>query len=122
MGRKKHSRKSGRQQVEVPVPVPLSGVLVLMLVLGLSYMWIDVRCDALGKEIKHREAVLAAARKRLVNEQDRWSYLTSPVNLRRAIRKWHLDMEMPDESQIVRVRYQRAREVETLAWNTRAYR
>lgn len=105
----------------IPFPVSLGGALVLVLVLGLSYMWIDVRCDALGKQIKHRESTLLAAQKRLVNEQDRWSYLTSPANLRRAIRRWNLDMKMPKESQIVRVRFQRTEQLDTLAYNQKIY-
>ncbi len=75
--------------------------------LGLSYMWLCARCDALGKDIKRKEAELTFAQKRLVNEQDRWSYTTSPANLERAIKKHRLDMVMPREKQIVRVRYQR---------------
>jgi hypothetical protein len=108
----KKKKKAGRkqrvkQEAQVPFPVLLGSVLVSALVLGLSYMWIDVRCDALGRQIKQREAILAAAQKRVVNEQDRWSFLTSPVNLRRAIQKWNLNMSMPEERQIVRVRYLR---------------
>ena len=103
--RRNNKKRKTRHEVEVPFPVSLSGVLVVVLVLGLSYMWLCARCDALGKEIKHRESALTAARKRLVNEQDRWSYLTSPANLRRAIQKYGLEMSMPSQDQVVRVRY-----------------
>ena len=34
------------------------------------------------------------------------SYITSPANLARAIKKQRLDMVLPREEQIVRVRYQ----------------
>ena len=56
----------------------------LVTVLGLSYMWLCSQCDALGKDIKGKEKELAEAQKRLVSEQDRWSYITSPANLERA--------------------------------------
>ena len=118
-GKKKARRKNARKREEVRVPFPtlLANMLVLVAVLGLSYMWLCSRCDALGREIKHKEAELTAAQKRLVNEQDRWSYITSPANLRRAIRKYRLDMAMPSESQIVRVRYQRGADTGTVAYN-----
>ena len=97
-----------KNQVQVPFPVLLANILVLVAVLGLSYMWLCTRCDALGKEIKRKEAELTAAQKRLVNEQDRWSGITSPANLERAIRKHRLNMTMPPEGRIVRVSYQSA--------------
>ncbi len=104
--KKKKKKKKKKQQVQVPFPVLLANVLVLVTVLGLSYMWLCSQCDALGKDIKGREKELAEAQKRLVNEQDRWSYITSPANLERAIKKHRLEMAMPREAQIVRVRYQ----------------
>ncbi len=101
--RKKSRRKTKKNQVQVPFPVVLANVLVLVAVLGLSYMWLCSRCDALGREIKNKEAELAKAQKRLVNEQDRWSGLTSPLNLQRAIRERGLNMEMPSQKQVVKV-------------------
>lgn len=101
--RKNNRKKTKKNQVQVPFPVVLANVLVLVAVLGLSYMWLCSRCDALGREIKNKETELAAARKRLVNEQDRWSSITSPLNLRRAIRKHNLEMNMPREKQVVKV-------------------
>ncbi len=106
MAAKRKKKKMKKNQVQVPFPVLLANVLVLVAVLGLSYMWLCSRCDALGKDIKRKEAELTAAQKRLVSEQDRWSYITSPANLERAIKKYKLNMMMPREAQIVRVRYQ----------------
>jgi len=106
MATKRKKKKKKKNQVQVPFPVLLANILVLVAVLGLSYMWLCSRCDALGKDIKNKERELTAAQKRLVNEQDRWSYITSPANLERAIKKHRLEMVMPRESQIVRVSYQ----------------
>ncbi len=89
--------------MQVPFPVVLANVLVLVAVLGLSYMWLCARCDALGREIKSKEAALATAQKRRANEEERWSIMTSPANLRQAIRKFGLEMQMPRESQIVKM-------------------
>lgn len=114
MATKRKKKKMKKNQVQVPFPVLLANVLVLVAVLGLSYMWLCSRCDALGKEIKNKERELTSAQKRLVNEQDRWSYITSPANLERAIKKYRLDMVMPREMQIVRVSYQSS---DSLAYN-----
>ncbi|MEN7972652.1 MAG: hypothetical protein ABFR47_02335 [Verrucomicrobiota bacterium] len=103
MAAKRKRKKTKKNQVQVPFPVLLANILVLVAVLGLSYMWLCSRCDALGKEIRGKEAELAAAQKRLVNEQDRWSIITAPANLQRAIKKYRLDMVVPREKQIVRV-------------------
>jgi hypothetical protein len=101
--RKTTKKKMKKNQVQVPFPVLLANVLVLVAVLGLSYMWLCSRCDALGKDIKNQEAELVAAQKRLVNEQDRWSTITSPANLERAIKKHKLLMTMPENTRIVEV-------------------
>jgi len=117
MATKRKKKKMKKNQVQVPFPVLLANVLVLVAVLGLSYMWLCSRCDALGKDIKRKEAELASAQKRLVSEQDRWSYITSPANLERAIKKHKLNMLMPREAQIVRVRYQRDAGQSALTYN-----
>lgn len=101
--RRKSSRRKKKNQVQVPFPVVLANVLVLVTVLGLSYMWLCARCDALGREIKEKERELAAAYKRCNSEQERWSLMTSPSNLRRAIRRFELNMQMPSEAQIVKM-------------------
>ena len=99
--RKKKNMK--KQQARVPFPVLLANVLVLVAVLGLSYMWLCSRCDALGRDIKVKEQELNVARKGLVSEQDRWSTITSPQNLRDAIRRHQLNMKMPEGQQVVKV-------------------
>jgi len=101
--KRKNSRKKKKNQVQVPFPVVLANVLVLVAVMGLSYMWLCARCDALGREIKTKEAELAAAQKRCNNEQERWAIMTSPSNLRQAIRRFGLDMQMPNDSQVVKM-------------------
>jgi hypothetical protein len=115
MAAKRKKKKMKKNQVRVPFPVVLANVLVLVAVLGLSYMWLCSRCDALGKEIKNKEAELTAAQKRLVREQDRWSGITAPGNLERAIRKYDLKMVMPTDAQVVKVSYQLAKESASLA-------
>jgi len=119
MATKRKNKKTKKNQVQVPFPVLLANVLVLVAVLGLSYMWLCSRCDALGKEIKGKERELLAADKRFKNELDRWSQITSPANLERAIRDHNLDMAMPRDAQIVRVSHPRGAGNISLTFNNK---
>lgn len=113
MGKRKTKKK---QQVQVPIPVLITNIAIMVMVLGLSYMWLCARCNSLGKEIKRKESLLTASSKRLANEQDKWSLLTSPGNLERTIRAHRLIMIMPKEEQIVRVSYQNESDKAKLAY------
>ncbi len=117
MATKRKKKKTKKNQVQVPFPVLLANVLVLVAVLGLSYMWLCSRCDALGKEIRSKETEFAKVQKRLVNEQDSWSNITSPRNLEQAIKKYRLDMVIPRETQIVRVLNPTGSEHNSLVYN-----
>lgn len=99
----KRRKQAKKQQVQVPFPMVLANVLVLVAVLGLSYMWLCSRCHALGKQIKVKERELRDANKRLSQEQDRWTKITSYNNLERAIKKHRLGMAMPDGSRVVKI-------------------
>ena len=114
---KRKKKRMKKNHVRVPFPVVLANILVLVAVLGLSYMWLCSRCDALGREIKRKEAELGEAHRRYVTEQDVWSSMTSPANLERAIRKHKLDMIMPRERQVIRVNYQSGTPAAALALN-----
>jgi len=113
----RHKKRMMKQaEVQVPFPVLISYILIVIVVLGLSYMWLCSRCDALGKEIKQKEHELTESAKRLADEQSKWSLLTSPENLEYAIKVHRLNMVMPKEEQIVRIRYQRERQKAKLAY------
>ena len=101
---KKRQRVRSKAQVRIPFPVVLANILVFVAVFGLSYVWLCARCDTLGQEIKRLETVQRETRRRMVNEQDRWSNLLAPANLDRALKRHNLAMRLPDEQQIVRVR------------------
>lgn len=102
--KKTQRRRSHKAQVRIPFPVVLANILVFVAVFGLSYVWLCAQCDTLGREIKQLEAVQRDTRRRLNNEQDRWSNLLAPGNLERALKRHNLAMRLPDDHQIVRVR------------------
>ena len=103
--KRKKKKKMKKNEVQVPFPVVLANVLVLVAVLGLSYMWLCSRCDAMGRDIKSREELLNTAQKRLVMEQGRWSVLTAPQNLKNAIHKHGLNMTFRSERESAGVVY-----------------
>ena len=98
-----NSRANQKAEVRVPFPMLLANVLVAVAVLGLSYIWLCARCDALGKQIKQAEVELERAQKQTRMEQERWAALTTPSKLRAAINRFDLDMVMPSDSQIVKL-------------------
>jgi hypothetical protein len=102
--RKRQGIRSRKAQVRIPFPVVLANILVFVAVFGLSYVWLCARCDTLGQEIKRLETVQREARRRMINEQDRWSSQLAPANLDRALKRHNLAMHLPDGQQIVRVR------------------
>jgi hypothetical protein len=116
--KKRVVRKKQKAEVRIPFPVVLANVLVFIAVFGLSYVWLCSRCEMLGQEIKRLETVQRDTRRQMINEQDRWSNLLAPANFERALRRHRLAMSLPDERQIVRVRYGRGEDaVVKLAFN-----
>lgn len=109
--------RSRKAQVRIPFPVVLANILVFVAVFGLSYVWLCARCDTLGQEIKRLETVQRETRRRMINEQDRWSNLLAPANLDRALKRHNLAMQLPDEQQIVRVRNGAGSPSAALAYN-----
>ena len=94
-GTRKNDRTNKVNEAGVPFPKMLANVLVAVAVLGLSYMWLNARCDALGREIKAAELELAKAQKQARTEQERWATSTNPSNLRAARKRFDLKMSMP---------------------------
>lgn len=115
--KKRQKTRSRKAQVQIPFPVVLANILVFVAVFGLSYVWLCARCDTLGQEIKRLEKVQVDTRRRMINEQDRWSNLLAPANLDRALKRHKLAMRLPDEQQIVRVRTGTTASVAALAYN-----
>lgn len=84
-------------------PAPLALVLGLVTALALAYLWLCGRCDSLGQEIKRKERELVDLRRRVVNEEYKWSNLTSPRNMQRLLQAHQLLMTWPKECDVVRL-------------------
>ena len=83
------------------LPVPFAGVVVLICTVGLSYTWLNCRCEALGKEIKELEDHLVQLEDRYEREEYRWMRIKSPRSIRRALERNCLVMTWARPDQVV---------------------
>jgi len=100
--RKKRNRKLDAKPAAFPSP--LAAVLLTVGSLCIFYLWLCGRCDALGKDITRLEEERTQIRRRVMNEELKWTVATSQANLRQLLEKHRLEMILPDEGHIVRVR------------------
>lgn len=71
---------------------------------GFTWLWLQNRCEHLSARIKALEQEKAALRRRIVNEEFKWSSLTTYENMMKLLREHGIEMNWPSERQIVRVR------------------
>jgi hypothetical protein len=95
------SRKPGVRGV---FPGTLFGVLLLLAIFALSYLYLCGRCDALGKKINALEKTRDNLRREIVNEEFKWSNMTSPKSMEELLLKHGLTMTWPSEDSVVRLR------------------
>jgi hypothetical protein len=94
--RRKHVKTSS-------YPATLAGVLVLAALLSLSYLWLRGRCESLGREISRLEDQKIALQRQRVNEEYKWSAMTSPENMQKLLKTHNLQMAWPREKSVVRI-------------------
>ncbi|MFH0909032.1 MAG: hypothetical protein V1929_09740 [bacterium] len=82
----------------------LAVVLLGATTLALSYLWLCSGCDDLGRRLKHLEQQKLALQRRIVNEEYKWSNMTSPQNMEKLLQRHGLVMTWPSEKSIVRIR------------------
>lgn len=115
--KKRQRRKGHPAEKRIPFPKSFALFLVCVAGFGIAYVSLCARCDTLGSDIKRLESDCRTSRLRAINEEDRWANLLSPANFERTLKRHQLDMVMPDERQIVRVRRGRIDTLMTLAYN-----
>ncbi len=86
----------------------LPGVVLLVVFaagcLGFGWLWLHNRCELLAARIKDLEQEKTALRRRVTNEEFKWSSLTTYENMMKLLREHRIEMNWPNERQIVRVR------------------
>ena len=99
------------------VPAPFAGVIIILSSLAVGYLWLDSRCQTLGKELKALDMESQELNKKLKSEEYRWSLMKSPANLEKTLKRHHIVMSWPRSDQIVIVDRDMALMKELLAEN-----
>lgn len=86
------------------MPATFSLLMVLVFGVGLSYLWLSSRTEALARQIKLEEQGLEDLRRQVAAEEVRWNDLIGPRNLRRALARHQLTMDWPDPDQVIHIR------------------
>jgi hypothetical protein len=84
-------------------PTVLAGVLLAATGTSLGYLWVCGRCEDLGRRIKLLEQQKAQIERRVVNEEYKWSNMTSPQNMEKLLQAHKLEMVWPKEKSVVRI-------------------
>jgi len=86
------------------MPATFSLLMVLVFGVGLSYLWLCSRTEALARQIKIEEQGLEDLRRQVAAEEVRWNDLVGPRNLRNALKKQNLTMNWPEPHQVIHIR------------------
>ena len=100
MARNRLKKKNNSESV---FPSILALVLLGATALALGYLWICGRCDDLGRRLKDLEQQRLAMQRRIVNEEYKWSNMTSPQNMEKLLQVHGLAMTWPTEKSVVRI-------------------
>jgi len=95
--------RSRRPGVRSIFPGTLFGVLLMLTIFALGYLYLCGRCDALGKKINQLEKTRENLRREIVNEEFKWSNMTSPESMEKLLKKHELIMTWPSEDSVVRL-------------------
>ncbi len=82
---------------------PLALVMVFGSGLSIGYLWLEIRCEALGRQLKQLEVKKHQVHTKYAMAESRWARMTGPEQLEGALRRHGLAMEWPREDQILRV-------------------
>lgn len=99
--RRKNIRK--RKAQATLLPTLLASVLVVVAVMSMSYLWMEMRYDSMGRQIKQLESERSGLAKELSVEENKWANTVTPANFERVLRRHGLAMYRPSESQVLRV-------------------
>ena len=82
-------------------PVPLAALLSTAALLCFGYLWLNGRCESLAQDIKRLEESRAEVRRRVLNEEYKWSNLCTLRRVREALVQFQIPMDWPDNARVV---------------------
>jgi len=85
-------------------PVPFAGLLVVGVTLALGYVWLCLRCQTLGDELKKLEERREILAREHQQELFKWTRAKAPHQLELALAKHKLAMTWPSSRQVVQLR------------------
>ena len=83
--------------------MPYVGVVVLIASIALMYLWLNSRCETLGREIKQLEKAKEEFNKKYLTEEYRWAQMKSPKNIEKQLAKFKINMFWPSQKQVIRI-------------------
>ncbi len=95
--RKKFSR-------EAAIPSPFFMAVGVGMFVFFGYIWLDQRCEALGRRISQLEGQKVELQRQVKQERSRWESAKSIEQVGRLLQRHHVAMTWPDERNIVRIR------------------
>jgi hypothetical protein len=97
------NRLKRNKAAEGVFPTVFAGVLLAATGTSLGYLWLCGRCEDLGRRIKQLEQQKSQIERRVVNEEYKWSNMTSPQNMEKLLQTHRLEMVWPSEKKVVRI-------------------
>ena len=100
--RTRRNRKNFSREAALPPPffLLLAGVMVL----ALSYLWLNGRCEGLGRRITQLEGQKVELVRKVKLERSHWERAKALDQIEQLLQRHHLVMAWPDERSIVHVR------------------
>lgn len=96
------NRKLQSQGFRMPMRSAL--IAVFLGSVGIFYLLLCSRTEALARQIKTEEHDLEQLRRRVAAEEVRWNDMIGPRSLRAALKTHNLNMNLPRHDQVVHIR------------------
>ncbi|MBM4148597.1 MAG: hypothetical protein FJ224_06095 [Lentisphaerae bacterium] len=99
------SKRNRKRKVEnVSLPMPLAALVVFIVACALLYVWLDCRCQAVGRQLRQLENRRTELNRVVLNEEYKWVQTKAPSNIERTLARFGVSMSWPRPGQVVRIR------------------
>ena len=85
------------------LPMSFAGLVTFMCVFALGYVWLEGRCEALGRDLKTLENERDLLHKEYLTEECNWNRMKSPREIEKALEKHNIIMTWPKNEQVIRL-------------------